>query len=72
MPVPAVYRMEHALMGGGYEKFQKCRDVELENLLHFLSTVLCGSGGEKKGTRISAPKISGEDGGGEEFSVWGE
>ena len=45
--------------------------MELENLLHFLSTVLCGSGGEKKGTRTSAPKISGVNGGGEEFSVWG-
>ena len=29
------------------------------------------SGGEKKGTRTSAPKTSGEDGGGEEFSAWG-
>ena len=38
--------------------------MELENLLHFLSTVLCGSGAEKKGTRTSAPKTSGEDGGG--------
>ena len=46
--------------------------MELENLLHFLSIVLCGSGGEKKGARTSAPKTSGEDGGGEEFSAWGE
>ena len=71
MPVPAVYGIGHALMGEGYERFKKCGDVELENLLHFLSIVLCGSGGEKKGTRTSAPKTSGEDGGGEEFSAWG-
>ena len=71
MPVPAVYRMGHALMGEGYERFQKCVDVELKNLLHFLSIVLCGSGGEK-GTRTSAPKTLGEDGGGEGFSAWGE
>ena len=72
MPVPAVYGIGHALIGDGYERFQKCGDVELENLLHFLSTVLCDSGGEKKGTRTSAPKTSGEDGGGEEFSAWRE
>ena len=59
-------------MGEGYERFQKCGDVELENLRHFLSIVLCGSRGEKKGTRTSAPKTSGEDGGGEEFSAWGK
>ena len=72
MPVPAVYGMGHALMGEGYERFKKCGDVELENLLHFLSIVLCGSGGEKKGTRTSALKTLGEDGCGEEFSAWGE
>ena len=32
MPVPAVYGMGHALMGEAYKIFQKCGDVELENL----------------------------------------
>ena len=71
MPVPAVYGMGHALMGERYERFQKCGDVELENLLHFLSIVLCGSGGEKKGTRTSAPKTLGEDGGGRSLPLGG-